>query len=106
VDLSFIDNGEFLPKLLETRKNAIDLLLNARKSDSSVNSDDEINCAESYTRYEKAFIAYSKVDGLIDDSYKKLENLGKKAVFKDFLAVVGWIIGIIGIIIGIAQFFS
>jgi hypothetical protein len=105
VDLSFIDNGEFLPELLETRKNAIDLMKNARETDFSIDSDDEINCAEAYTRYERAFIAYSNVEKLIDDSYKKLENLRKKAVIKDFLAVGGWITGIIGIIIGIVSFF-
>jgi hypothetical protein len=105
VDLSFIDNGEFLPKLLETRKNAIGLMKSARETDFSVNSDDETNCAEAYTRYEKAFIAYSNVEKLIDDSYKKLENLKKKAVIKDFSVVGGWIIGIIGIIIGIVSFF-
>jgi hypothetical protein len=104
VDLSLIDNGEFLPKLLETRKNSIDLMKSARRTDFSVNSDDETNCAEAYTRYEKAFIAYSHVEKLIDDSYKKLENLRKKAVIKDFLAVGGFVIGIIGIILGIVGF--
>jgi hypothetical protein len=105
VDLSLIDNGEFLPKLLETRKNAIDLMMNARESDFSIDSDDEINCAESYTRYEKTFIAYSNVEKLINESYKKMENLRKKAIIKDFSAVGGWVIGIIGIIIGIVSFF-
>jgi hypothetical protein len=105
VDLSFIDNGEFLPNLLEARKNAISLMMNARESDFSINSDDETNCVEAYTRYEKAFIAYSNVKKLIDDTYKKLEKKKKKAVIKDFSAVGGWIIGIIGIIIGIVSFF-
>ena len=105
VDLSFVDNGEFLPKLLEARKNAKQLLLDARKTDLSIDSDDETNTDEAYKKYEKAFVAYSLVYNLINDSYKKLENLKRKAVSKNkkptnqFIA--GLVVAIIGIIIGI-----
>ena len=105
IDLSFTDNGEFLPKLLEARKNAKDLLLNARKTDSSIDSDDETNTVEAYEKYEKAFVAYSLVYNLINDSYKKFENLKRKAVTKNIISIaigiIGLIIGIVGIIIGI-----
>ena len=100
-DLSLVDNGEFLPKLLESRKNAINLLKKARKTDFSINADDEINDSEAYKMYEEAFVAYSLVYELINNSFKKLENLRKRAVLKDFLSVSGWIAGIIGIIITI-----
>ena len=104
-DLSFVDNGEFLPKLLEARKNAKYLLLEARKTDLSIDSDEETNTDEAYKKYEKAFVAYSSVHSLINDSYKNLENLKRKAVTKNRItiafAIIGWIIGIFGIIIGI-----
>jgi len=95
VDLSLIDNGEFLPKLLESHKDAMALMLEARKSDLSINSDD------SYEKYEKAFIKYSSVYELINSSYKKLEVVRKKALLKDIFAVSGLIIGILGIIFSI-----
>ena len=101
VDLSFVDNGDFLPKLLEARKNAINLMKEARKTDLLITSDDEAGSDEAYIKYEKAFVAYSLVYELIDNSYKKMENLKKKAVFKDIISVSGWIIGIIGIILTI-----
>jgi hypothetical protein len=105
VDLSFVDNGEFLPKLLEARKNAKQLLLDARKTDLSIDSDDETNTGEAYKKYEKAFVAYSLVYNLINDSYKKLEDLKRKAVTKNkkptYQFIAGLVVAIIGIIIGI-----
>lgn len=100
-DLSFIDNGDFLPNLLNTRKNAIDLMLDARKSDLKVKSEGEIVSDDTYQKYEKAFIAYSSVDDLISNSFLKLENLRKKAVVKDFLLISGWAFGLIALILAI-----
>jgi len=97
-DLSFVDNGEFLPKLLEARKKAKDLLFEARKTDLSLDSDDEINTDKAYEKYEKAFFAYTSVYNLINDSYKKLENIRKKAITRNTISIA---IGIIGLIIGI-----
>ena len=97
VDLSFVDNGDFLPKLLETRKNAVNFMKDARKSDLLISSDDEISVDEAYEKYEKAFVEYSSAYELISSSYKKLENLKRKAVVKDFLTVSGWVFGLIGI---------
>jgi hypothetical protein len=98
VDLSLVDNGEFLPKLLETHEDAIKLMLDARKSDLLITSDDETGVDEAYEKYEKAFIKYSSVNDIISSSYKKIETLKRKVVFK---TNIGWIVGIIGCIIGI-----
>ena len=104
-DLSFVDNGEFLPKLLEARKDAIEAMKTAKKTDFVINSDDEINCDEAYSKYEKAFVAYSLVNDQIDNSYKKLEHLRKKAVLKDIFAVVGWAVGVLGTTFTVISFF-
>lgn len=96
-DLSLVDSGEFLPQLLEARRNAIALMKEARKTDLLINSDAELTQDGSYEKYEKAFVAYSLVYDLIDNSYKKLENVRKKALFKDYLAIAGYIIGILGV---------
>lgn len=101
VDLSLVDNGEFLPKLLEARKDAVALMLDARKSDLLITPDDEASADEAFEKYEKAFIKYSFLYELISSSYKKLENLRKKAVLKNYLAIGGLIIGILGIVLGL-----
>ena len=106
IDLSLVDNGEFLPKLLEKRKNAIELMLEARKSDLLITSDDEIGIDEAYKKYETAFIEYSSIYKLINDSYKKLEHLKKKALLRDFISIAGCIFGIVGIILSIIFYFS
>jgi len=105
IDLSLVDNGEFLPKLHESHQKAVKLMKNARVSDLAIDSDDEINCEEAYKKYEDAFVAYSLVKDLLDNSYKKLDYLKKKAVLKDFLSVSGWVIGMVGLIIGIISIF-
>ncbi|MCL2747859.1 MAG: hypothetical protein FWE59_04310 [Oscillospiraceae bacterium] len=104
-DLSLVDNGEFLPKLLSMRKNAIDLLLEARKTDLALSSDNEESLDEAYTKYDTAFIECSAVYELINDSYKKLENLRKKAILRDFISVSGYVVGITGIILSIVFYF-
>ena len=100
-DLSLIYNGEFLPELLESRKNAVKLMKDARKSDLAINSDDVINCDEAYKKYEDAFVAYSSIYNHINNSYKKLENLRKKTLLKNIFAIGGWIISIILAIVSI-----
>jgi hypothetical protein len=102
VDLSLVDNGEFLHKLLEDHNNAKLLLLDARKTDLSVDSDDEVNTSVAYEKYEKAFIAYSLIHDLINTSYKKLENLKRKAITKNIIPLA---IGIIGLMVGILGLF-
>jgi len=102
VDLSLVDNGEFLPKLLETHKDAITLMLDARKSDLLITSDDETNVDEAYEKYEKAFVKYSSLYQLIESSYKKLETLKRKFNLRDWRGIIiGSIISIIGIIVSI-----
>ena len=98
-DLSLVDNGEFLPKLLETRNNAIFLMREARKSDLGIDSDTNID--RPYIKYEEAFVAYSSVYSLVTNSYKKLENLKRKAVIKNRISKISLVIGIIGLIVGI-----
>ena len=104
VDLSLVDNGEFLPTLLETRRNAVALMKRARKSDFLIGSDEEIKQNEAYEKYEEAFKAYSAVNDFIANSYKKIENVRKKALFKGYLAISGYVIGVIGTALTIISF--
>lgn len=105
VDLSSVEDGKFLPKLLEARKNAKHLLLEARKTDLSIDSDDETKTNESYEKYEKAYVAYLSIHKLITDSDTNCENAKRKAITKNkkstIFGIIGIAIGILGIIIGI-----
>jgi hypothetical protein len=100
-DLSFVDNGEFLPKLLKARKNAFTLLIDARKSDLTIDSDDEVKTDEAYEKYGKAFDAYSKVYTLITDSYTKLENLRRKMITK---ITISYAISFLSLLFAILKF--
>jgi hypothetical protein len=105
VDLSLVEDGKFLLKLIKARENAKHLLLEARKTDLSIDSDDETKTNESYEKYEKAYVAYSSMHKLINDSSAKCESLKRKAVTKNkkstIFGIIGIAIGILGIIIGI-----
>ena len=105
IDKSFVDNGEFARKLLDSYHNAVNLIKKARKTDFLINSDEEINIDEAYKNYQEAFIAYSSVYELLNNSYKKLDYLKKKAIFKDFFTIGIGIIGILGTIFTIVSFF-
>ena len=106
VDLSLVDNGEFLPNLLKARKKALDLMLEARMSDLAIPSGGEGAVDEAYAKYEMAFIAYYSVDEIINESYEKLENLKKKVALKNKLAVGSFAIGIIGICLSIVFYLT
>ena len=102
VDLSEIDNGEFLPLLCMKRKTALDKLLQAKKLEL-ITSDENIL----YDGFENAYNAYSDVYNLINNSYVKIERLKRKAKIRSLKTLIGfWIgiaIGIIGIIIAIVK---
>jgi hypothetical protein len=102
VDLSFVDNGDFLPKLHKAAKNAKNLLLEARKTDLAIDSDDEVKTEKSYKKYDEAYTAYSSVQNLINDSYAKIEILKRKLSARKIIPLV---IGVLGLIIGILGIF-
>ena len=101
IDLSLIDNGKFLPELLKARKNAVNLMKEAKKSDVEINSDDMVYSDEAFKKYEEAFIAYSSVYDNIGNSFENLEIVRKKAILKHIFAIGGWLIGIILAILSI-----
>jgi len=105
VDLSLVDNGEFLPKLLEMHDAATTLMFDARESDLVINSDDETSVGEAYQKYEDAFVKYSEVYELITSSSIKAEALKRKVVLKKTresrIGIIGIIVGIIGVVTGI-----
>lgn len=99
VDLSHIDNGEFLPKLLDIRETAKRSLKHARTMEFSIGAES----AAVYAEYEKAFVNYASVHGLLEVSFKKLETFRRKAVVKHYLAIGSFILGAVGVILTVLQ---
>lgn len=101
IDLSDVDNGDFLPLLLCKRKVAIDELIEAKGLELKATNEDEI-----YEKFEAAFNAYAEVYNLVYDSFEKLERVKKKANNRETTANrryrTGTIIGLGGLFVGIA----
>ena len=93
VDLSVVDNGDFLIDLCQKRKHAVHLLQSAKQLDLNGGTDNEV-----YAAYADAYNAYSDVYKLIEDSYDKLEKAKRRASRKDIISVIGFIFGVVGVI--------
>jgi Mg2+ and Co2+ transporter CorA len=93
VDLSVVDNGDFLVDLCQKRKASVHLLQKAKQIELSSEDDSAI-----YSSYADAYNAYSDVYRLIEDSYSKLERAKRRASKKDIISVVSFIVGLVGLV--------
>lgn len=103
VDISLVDNGEFLPLLLEKRQNAVNLIQVARKNELQNPQLDNI-----FSDFEAASNAYAEVYNMINESSKKLQHFkgisAKKnrwRIILDILGIIGTVFGIIGVVLTI-----
>jgi hypothetical protein len=103
-DLSLVSDGEFLPTLLKKRATATEKLLDARKTDLEIKHS-ESNLQAAYLKYENAYLAYDEVDTLITASYEKLENVKKKSLLNYRIGIGGFIVGALGLIVGLVGLF-
>ncbi|MCR1960196.1 hypothetical protein CWE04_11885 [Thomasclavelia cocleata] len=97
VDLSLIDNGEFLIKITNKLCLANSLMIQAKRSEAENKSLDE-----QYTKYENAYFEYSEIYKILENTQIKAENLKQKAIIKsnkeNRKILINNIIGIIGVI--------
>jgi len=93
VDLSVVDNGDFLTELCQKRKTAVQLLQNAKRLELKGENDNIV-----YGSYADAYNAYSDVYNLIENSYGKLEKAKRRASRKDIIAIIGFVFGAIGVV--------
>ena len=102
VDLSDVDNGDFLPVLCKRRKLAIEKLTQAKKLELATSDEDDL-----YNAFEEAYNAYADVFNFVNDSFEKLERLKRKAKIRNLKAKIGFwlgiLIGVIGIIIALVK---
>ena len=106
VDLSYVDNGQLLPKLTRLYAQAGELMTEARLVEAGVHTDDQM-----YDAYEKAFNCYAElyqcVMGAMDaaETVRLRAEEDKEAREKEHrtdrnIGIAGIIVGIAGIVIG------
>lgn len=107
VDLSYVDNGKFLPKITDLNMKAEKLMLEAKLIESDVHTDEEM-----YTAYELAFNKYAELYELILTKTSDVEalkmraetdqaRLHKEKQIDRRWAIGGFAVGVIGIIFSI-----
>lgn len=103
VDLSVIDNGDFVAQLSRCRAYAVNDIQTARK-DELKGLDIEVLFPE----FEKAYNSYAAVYNLIEKKMEYIERVKLKALKKhrwrkilDISGIVGTVFGIIGVILTI-----
>ncbi|MDR0197230.1 MAG: hypothetical protein LBI36_03315 [Oscillospiraceae bacterium] len=100
-DLREVDNGEFIIKASDMKKLATDKFFEAKKSElQEGKSDDEI-----YGLYEEAYNASAELGEYIKQKEGVLQRLKKKDDKKEkrdnFIKWSGWVVGLIGLVMGL-----
>lgn len=98
VDLSYLDEGNFLTEVHAKNKNARAALLLAKESEVSNASDDQL-----FSTYQKAFNLYCDLSECLDSVLDHAIFLKHKATKKDRLSHISFVVGVIGLLVGIAS---
>lgn len=96
VDLSYVDNGRFLPEIHAMFKKAREALLDAKAMEVANVSDEQL-----FHAYEDAFLEYGKLCERLDSVVEHADYLKHKATKKDLIAIVSLIVGVAGFFVGI-----
>ena len=96
MDLSFVDNGNFIQKLNSLHNNAVHNKTEAQKKELVAENIEDV-----FEDYEKAFNSYAAVYNLIQDSAKSIDFVKHKAATKEMLNTVFGIVGVVSLILTI-----
>lgn len=99
-DLHLIDNGKFLAELSEKEKSAKNCLIVAKKAELS----GKLQTDELYQLYEKAYQSTASSFNFLEESLPKLEFAQSVADKNKKSAFWGFIVGILGLVVGIVSF--
>lgn len=97
VDLSVVDNGEFVVKLSKMRQDAVSALRDAKLYELEPDADDE----ELFKKYETAYNCYFAVYTYISNAFNNLEKAKHKGIKDTTIAIIGTIAGVLGLAVGI-----
>ena len=97
VDLSTVDNGDFLQKLAEFRHKSLSAMETAQNLEVKDDADDEVI----FEKYELAYNCYAETYNYINDSKINLTKAKHRASRKNKFATVSFVVGALGLVVGI-----
>ena len=101
IDLTYINQGQFLRSVTILRKQAVNAIKVAKEAESLNTSKEKL-----FSLYQKAYSLFENLNQMVSTAEREANFLKKKATKKEKLAIISFIIGIIGLIIGIISLFS
>lgn len=96
IDLSYLNDGKFLPDVHQKNNSAKQALLAAKALEVSNATDEEL-----FEAYQEAFNLYGDLCCVLDNAAESADYLKHKATKKEKIANFSLAIGIIGTIVGI-----
>ena len=97
IDLTFINNGKFLPQINKIYQEAKDKLIKAKQSELKGLPDDEL-----FKMYQDSFISAAEIKEILLSVQDDASFLQSKAVKKEKLNSWGFIVGVAGALLGVA----
>lgn len=97
VDLSYLQEGKFLPTIHKAYQEAKDKLLEAKKAESQNTKMEEL-----FSMYQDAYCAFASLIADMESCEEKADFLKHKATRKDHIANISFAVGVVGLIVGIA----
>lgn len=101
VDISSLDNGEFLKKLHILKTNAKRANNAARILEGDTGDETAV-----FRQYEKSFNEFVKLYDYIDHHAKYAARLKHKLRFKEIFAAIGWIVGVVSGLLALWEAFG
>jgi hypothetical protein len=102
LDLSLVDQGEFLRNFIQKKEDAKNLILKARNLDLTLKHKENVTNEDVYGKYKMAYEAHAELDKFIfEDSFGKIEYVWKRALIKDIFTKIFAVIGLISSVITI-----
>ena len=96
VDLTFIENGEFLRRIVDLYNRGREKLQNAKRAETS-----NLKSEELYELYQNAYNEFEKLHMELAKAEESAAFLEHKASRKDKITIASFIVGVLGIIVGI-----
>lgn len=96
IDLTYLENGKFLPDVAMKCKNARDALKKAKIAETSNISEDDL-----FSLYQDAYRQFEDLDTKIQETEESAAFLQHKASKKDVVSKVSLWAGIAGLIVGV-----
>ena len=96
VDLSYLENGTFLSDVHSLYSEAKDKLLKAKEAET-VNTDDEVQ----FGLYQNAYNKFVALETKLRNAEESANFLKHKAARKEVLAKISFVVGVVGLVVGL-----